>query len=175
MWVFMNHNLDAREKRRAVLDVRRGPFPPWGKNGKQIDNRDKSIELRLMSHGRPMLSLTWSPGYSVRAGVNRARRLFPAAQHTRQHPFRNAFNSIIEFRLAVTLLPSHYPEAFLLLIPAQDVRSSSLPSCAPPSSHHWLISYPVASTLQGRHSPGLTHSVPFLHRHPLTADHKGPD
>lgn len=43
MWVFMNQNLDAREKHRAVLDVRRGPFLPWAKNGKQIDNRDKLI------------------------------------------------------------------------------------------------------------------------------------
>lgn len=69
MWVSMNQNLDAREKHRAVLDVRRGPFPPWGENGKQVDNRDKSIELGLMSQGRPMLALRWSPGCSVRAGV----------------------------------------------------------------------------------------------------------
>lgn len=110
----------------------------------------------------------------VRTGAGWNLSFFLAAQHTKQHPFANSFNPVLTFRLTMTPLPPYYPKAFLLLIPKSQKLFSSppiSPSLIPPLAHQLSFD----SALQGRHSPGLTHSAPFLHRHPLTTDHKGPD
>lgn len=86
--------------------------------------------------------------------------------------FVNPFNSVPEFRLAMVPFTSLLPQIFPPLNPSP--RCQKLFSPPPPSSR-WLTSYLVDSILQGRHSLGLTHSVPFLHRHPFTADHNDPD
>lgn len=67
----------------------------------------------------------------VRAEANWDLTLFPVAQHTRQHPVVNSFNSILEFRLTLTPLPSHYPRAFLLLIQLKLSEALLFPSHFP--------------------------------------------
>lgn len=69
----------------------------------------------------------------VRAEANWDLTLFPVAQHTRQHPVVNSFNSILEFRLTdFDPLTFPLPQSFPPLNPAQAVRSSSLPLPFPP-------------------------------------------